>query len=126
MDKASDNTFGVAAISLNCAFNAGDKVFTGDVGALGEALEEQMGKHDPYFATVADPRISCALFHIATPGVVGEEVDCIRASSTFAREMTPSLGSRVFEELAHDLHSTPKRPGSTAAAETMFSDSRCT
>jgi hypothetical protein len=109
LDKTPDNHFGVAAISLSCAFNAGDQVFTGEMSALGSLVENELDKRRQYLSTVDDPRICCVIFHVTTPGLGGKEVDLVRASSAVAQELTPSLGSKIFEEHAHDMHGTPKQ-----------------
>jgi hypothetical protein len=109
LDRAPDGFFGVAAISLSCVFNAGDQVFSGETNALGRLLEIELDKCRPYIATVRDPKICCVLFQAATPGLGGDEVDLVRASFTVAQELTPSLGSKIFEQHAQDMHGRPKR-----------------
>ena len=109
LKTALGSPFGVAAISLSCIFNAGDKVFSGDMDDLRKHVESELDKYRPCLATVNDPRICCVIFHLATPGLGGKEVDLVRASLTAGQELTPSLGSRIFETHARDMHSTPKQ-----------------
>jgi len=109
LDKAPQGAFGVAAISLSCIFNPGDKVFSGEVSALGDLLENELDKHRQYLRSVDDPRVCCVMFHIATPSVGGENVDLLRASYSVAQELKhPSIGSKTFREHALDMRSSPK------------------
>jgi len=109
LDKTPQGTFGVAAISLGCVFNPGDKVFSGELNALGDLLENQVDKHRRYLRSVDDPRICCAMFHIATPSVGREKVDLLRASYSVAQELKhPSIGSKTFRDHALDMRSSPK------------------
>jgi hypothetical protein len=39
----------------------------------------------------------------------GENVDLVRASFLAAQELTPSLGSKIFERHAHQMANTPKQ-----------------
>lgn len=109
LERAPDNHFGVAAISLSCAFNAGDQVFTGEMNALGSLLESELDKRRPYLSTVKDPRICCVMLQVTTPGLGGSEVDLVRASFSVAQELTPSVGSKTFEAHARDMHGMPKQ-----------------
>jgi hypothetical protein len=109
LSSAQACTFGVAAISLSCTFNAGDRVFTGDMNGLRSHLESELDKYQRFFSTVANPRICCVLFHVVTPGLGGSKVDLVRASFTAAQELTPSLGSKIFEQHAQEIGSTPKQ-----------------
>jgi hypothetical protein len=109
LNTAQESSFGVAAISLSCAFNAGDRVFTGDMNDLRTRVENELDKYQRYFSTIDDPRICCILFHVVTPGLGGSKVDLVRASFTAAVELTPSLGSKIFEQHAHEIGSTPKQ-----------------
>jgi hypothetical protein len=109
LDKTPQGAFGVAAISLGCVFNPGDKVFSGEVNALGDLLANQLDKHSRYLRSVDDPRICCVMFHIATPSVGPERVDLLRASYSVAQELKhPSIGSKTFREHALDMRSSPK------------------
>jgi len=109
LDAAPDSCFGVVAVSLSCAFNAGDQVSTGELSALGRLLEIELERCRPYLNTVHDPRICCVLFHVATPGIGGNKVDLVRASFTVAQELTPSIGSKIFEQHARDMGNQPKQ-----------------
>ena len=110
LDKAPQGVFGVAAISVACVFNPGDKVFSGDLDALGDLLEKELDKHRPYLRSVDDPRVCCVMFHVATPGVVGQEADLSRVSYAAAQELKhPSVGSKIFKEHALDMRSRAKR-----------------
>ena len=42
LDISPLGTFGIAAISLSCAFNPGDKVFSGDMQELGVLLDKYL------------------------------------------------------------------------------------
>ena len=42
LDSSPSGTFGVAAISLTCAFNPGDKVFSGEILGLRKLLEDEL------------------------------------------------------------------------------------
>jgi hypothetical protein len=96
LDSWAPGTFGVVALSLSCAFNPGDKVFSGELRGLGTLLENVLDQYRPYLRSVDDSRICCVLFHVATPGV-GEDVDLVRASFTAAQELHPSIGSKTFQ-----------------------------
>ena len=109
LDKTSQGAFGVAAISLGCVFNPGDKVFSGEMNALGDLLKNELDKHRRYLRSVDDPRICCVMFHIATPSVGGENVDLLRASYSVAQELKhPSIGSKTFREHTRDMRSSPR------------------
>jgi hypothetical protein len=109
LNKTPKGTFGVAAISLGCVFNRGDKVFSGEMNALGDLLENELDKHRRYLRSVDDPRICCVMFHVATPSVGGEKVDLLRASYRVAQELKhPSIGSKTFREHARDMRSSPR------------------
>ena len=97
LNVSPSGTFGVAAISLSCTLNPGDKVFSGELQGLGALLGEVLDQHRPYFRGIDDPRICCVLFHVATPSV-GDGVDLVRASSCAALELHPSVGSKAFAE----------------------------
>lgn len=99
--------YGVAAISLSCVFNPGDKVFSGDINGLGNLLENELEKQRPYLRSVDDARICCVLFHATTPGV-GNDVDLVRASYSAAQELHPSIGSKTFEAHGRDMRSNPR------------------
>jgi hypothetical protein len=109
LDSRRDNSFGVAAISLSRVFNAGDQVFVGDTKGLRDHLVNWLDENISYFSTFDDPRICCILFHVATPGLGGDEVDLVRSSFTAAIELTPSSGSKIFEQHAHDMETSPKQ-----------------
>ena len=109
LDNSKGNCFGVAAISLSRVFNAGDQVFTGDMSGLRNHFDSWTDRNMPYFAKINDARICCVLFHLATPGLGDEHVDLVRASFTAAIELTPSLGSKIFEQHAYEMRDTPKR-----------------
>lgn len=108
LDISPSGTFGVAAISVSCVFNPGDKVFSGNIQALGMLLEKELDQHRRYLRSVDDSRICCVLFHIATPAVA-DGVDLVRASFCAAQEIHPSVGSKAFAEHAREMLSTPKR-----------------
>ena len=103
LDTAPDNVFGVAAISLSCAFNAGNQVFSGDLNGLRQLLHIELDRIKPYLRTVHDPRICFALLQAATPGLGGDEVDLVRASFTVGQELVPSSGSKIFMRHAEDM-----------------------
>lgn len=107
LNISAPGTFGVAAISLSCAFNPGDKVFSGEMQALGMLLENVLDQYRPFLRSVYDSRICCVLFHVATPGVA-DGVDLIRASFCAAQELHPSIGSKIFAEHGREIISTPK------------------
>jgi len=102
LDMAPD-TYGVAAISLSCAFNAGDQVFSGDLNGLRQLLNIELDRMKPYLLSVRDPRICFALLQAATPGLAADEVDLVGASFTVAQELVPSSGSKVFMRHAEDM-----------------------
>jgi hypothetical protein len=108
LNTSPPGTFGIAAISLSCVFNPGDKVFSGQMIELGKRLEDEVDKQRPYLRSVADARISCVLFHTATPSV-GNGVDLLRASYSAAQELHPSIGSKTFAEHGQAMRSNPKR-----------------
>jgi len=109
LDKTPAGAFGVAAISLSCVFNRGDKVFSGEMNALGKLLNDEFSKHVPYLLSINDPRICCVMFHVVTPSVGGEVVDLMRASHTVAWDLDyPSVGSKTFREHAADMCNSPK------------------
>jgi hypothetical protein len=107
LDSSAPGTFGVAAISLSCAFNPGDKVFSGEMQGLGTLLENMLDQHRPYLRSVDDSRICCVLFHVVTPGI-GESVDLVRASFTAAQELHPSVGSKTFHEHGQAMRSNAR------------------
>jgi hypothetical protein len=107
LDSSPSGTFGVAAISLSCAFNPGDKVFSGGMPGLGTLLDNELDQHRPYLRSIDDPRICCVLFHVATPGV-GEGVDLLRASFSAAQELHPSVGSKIFEKHGQAMRTNAK------------------
>lgn len=109
LEKTPGAPFGVAAISLTCAFNPGDKVFSGDTNALRELLEDELDKRRSYLSLVDDQRICCVIFHLATPSLGGGDVDLLRVSFTAAQELKPSVGSKIFEKHVRDMQSTPKQ-----------------
>jgi len=109
LDTMPTGTFGVAAISLNCIFNPGDKVFSGEMNSLKPLLDAEFSKRESYLLSLNDPRICCVLFHIATPSLGEEHMDLMRASHTHAWDLDrPSIGSRTFREHAKDMRSTPR------------------
>jgi hypothetical protein len=109
LDTMPSGTFGVAAISLNCIFNPGDKVFSGEMNSLKHLLDAEFAKREPYLLSLNDPRICCVLFHVATPSLGGEEVDLLRASHTHGWDLDrPSIGSKTFREHAQDMRSTSR------------------
>jgi len=109
LDTVPVGTFGVAAISLNCIFNQGDKVFSGETSSLNRLLESEFAKREPYILSLKDARIYCVLFHVATPSLGGAEVDLLRASHTLAWDLDrPSIGSKIFREHAQDMRSAPR------------------
>lgn len=109
LDSSPPGTFGVAAISLSRAFNRGDKVFSGEMHGLGKLLEDELDRHRPYLRSVDDPRACCVLFHVATPGVVLNGPDLVRASFGAAQELHRSIGSKTFAEHGRAMRDTPKR-----------------
>jgi hypothetical protein len=112
LDTMPSGTFGVAAISLNCIFNRGDKVFSGEMSALNPLLAGEFAKCEPYLLSLNGARICCVLFHVATPSLGGEEVDLLRASHTLAWDLDrPSVGSRTFREHAKDMRSAARSAG---------------
>jgi len=109
LDTVPVGTFGVAAISLNCIFNQGDKVFSGETSSLNRLLESEFAKREPYILPLKDARIYCVLFHVATPSLGGAEVDLLCASHTLAWDLDrPSIGSKIFREHAQDMRSAPR------------------
>jgi hypothetical protein len=109
LDTMPSGTFGVAAISLNCIFNPGDKVFSGEINSLKHLLDAEFVKRESYLLSLDDPRICCVLFHIATPSLGEEHMDLMRASHTHAWDLDrPSIGSKTFREHAKDMRSTPR------------------
>ncbi len=104
LDKTPPGAFGVAAISLSCVFNRGDKVFSGEMNALRSLLNDELSKHESYLLSVNDPRICCVMLQVATPSVGGEVVDLMRVSQTVAWDLDyPSGGSKTFWEHALDM-----------------------
>lgn len=109
LDKTLLGTFGVAAISLSCVVNPGDKVFSGEMNSLEELLENELTKHERYLNSVDDPRICGVIFHVATPGVGGEGVDLERVSQTVGRALKhPSIGTKIFDEHAQGIRNWPR------------------
>jgi hypothetical protein len=109
LDTMPAGTFGIAAISLNCIFNRGDKVFSGETSSLNQLLESEFAKRERYILSLKDPRICCVLFHVATPSLGGEVVDLLRASHTLAWDLDhPSIGSKIFREHAQDMRRTAR------------------
>ena len=97
------------SVAYRISYKGAVLVFSGDMDDLRKHVESELDKYRPCLATVNDPRICSVIFHLATPGLGGKEVDLVRASLTAAQELTPSLGSRIFETHARDMHSTPKQ-----------------
>lgn len=93
----------MAAISLSCAFNPGDKVFS-EMQGLGKLLENKLDQHRLFLQSVDDPRICCIMFHVATPGI-GEGVDLMLVSFGVAQELRPSIGSKTFAEQGRAMRS---------------------
>ena len=109
LDSSPSGTFGVAAISLNCVFNPGDKVLTGETTGLGDILKNEFAKHQRYLLTLNDPRVCCVLFHIATPGIVANGPDMIRASFSVSWDFDrPSAGSMAFRRHGAEMLNSPK------------------
>jgi len=109
LDKMPKDTFGVAAISLGCILNPGDKVFSGDMNALRGLLKNELGKHRRYLLSVDDPRICCVMFHAVTPSVGGDNVDVLRVSYSVAQELKhPSIGSKAFREHVLDMYGSTR------------------
>jgi hypothetical protein len=108
LDNSVSGTFGVAAISLSCVVNPGDKVFSGEMQGLRTLLDNQLDQHRPYLRSVDDTRICCILFHVATPGV-GDSVDLLRVSFTAAQELHPSIGSKTFQKHGQAMLDNPRR-----------------
>lgn len=107
LDKTPLRAFGVAAISLSCVFNPGDKVFSGGMNELNMLLETEFAKRERYLLSVDDPRICCVMFHVATPSLGGEDVDLVRTSHTLAWDLNrASIGSKTFKEHAQDMRSS--------------------
>jgi hypothetical protein len=107
LDSSPSGAFGVAAISLTCAFNRGDKVFSGEMSGLGKLLDDALDQHRPYLRSINDPRICCVLFHVATPGVA-DGVDLLRASFSAAQELHPSIGSKTFQKHDQAMRTNPR------------------
>jgi hypothetical protein len=107
LDSLPSGTFGVIAISLSCAFNPGDKVFSGEMPGLGKLLGDQLDEHKPYLRSIDDPRICCVLFHVATPSVA-DRVDILRASFSAAQELHPSIGSKTFRKHGQAMRTSPR------------------
>ena len=108
LDISPCGAFGVAAISLSCAVNPGDKVFSGEIQGLGMLLNSVFDQHRPYLISVEDSRICCVLFHLATPAV-GDGVDLIRASFCAVQELHASVGSKSFAAHGGEMLDVPKR-----------------
>jgi len=107
LDTSPFGTFGVAAISLSCTFNPGDKVFSGGVQDLGMLVKNPLDQNGPYLRSVNDSRICCVLFHVSTPAVA-DGVDLARATFCVLQELHPSVGSKAFMEHGREMLSTPK------------------
>jgi hypothetical protein len=109
LDTVPVGTYGVAAISLNCIFNPGDKVFSGEMNQLKVLLDNEFAKREEYLLSINDPRICCVLFHLATPSLGEEIMDLIRASYTLAWDLDrPSIGSKIFREHAADMRTNAR------------------
>jgi hypothetical protein len=108
LDISPSGAFGVAAISLSCAFNPGTKVFSGEMQELGMLLDKILDQHRPYLSSVDDSRICCVLFHVATPAV-GDGVDLVRASFSAAQELQASVGSKSFAAHGREMLDTRRR-----------------
>jgi len=109
LDTAPPGTFGVAAISLSCIFNPGDKVFSGEMNTLNALLESVFARREQYLLSVNDPRICCVLLHVATPSL-GIDVDLLRASHNLAWDLDrPSIGSKIFREHALKMRNRRKK-----------------
>jgi hypothetical protein len=108
LNTSLPGTYGVAAISLSCVLNPGDKVFSGQMSELGKRLEDEVDKQRPYLRSVDDVRLCCVLFHAAPPSV-GDGVDLMRASFSAAQELHPSIGSKIFAEHGQAMRNNPRR-----------------
>jgi hypothetical protein len=111
LSKAQVGVYGVAAISLARVFNQGNKVFSGELNALGTLLENEIEAHHRYLRSVDDPRICAVIFHVATPSNFEQSVDLSRASFGVAQELRPSAGSRILEQHVQDMRSAAKSHG---------------
>lgn len=96
------NTFGVAAISLSCILNPGDKVFSGELEVLGKLLGSELDRQIAHLVSIDDPRICSVMFHVATPGI-SEGVDLVRVSCSAAQKLQPSIGSKSFQKHVLDM-----------------------
>ena len=110
LDKAPQGTFGVATINISCAFNPGNRVFSGDPNALGDLVEKELDEHRGYLRSVDDPRICCVMFDVATPSVGAQKIDLSRAYYSVAQELKrPSFGSKVFGQHVQDMASATRK-----------------
>lgn len=110
LDKKPLNAFGVAMISLSCVFNPGDKVFSGELVALGELVRHELDKHREYLRSVNDPRLCFAIFELTTPSVGEEDVDLARASYSVGVALNDaSFASRAFHQHAQEMCGYPNR-----------------
>lgn len=109
LDTMPVGTYGVVAISLNCIFNPGDKVFSGEMYRLKVLLDNEFAKREEYLLSINDPRICCVLFHLATPSLGEENMDLMRASHTHAWDLDrPSIGSKIFREHAAEMRTNAR------------------
>ncbi len=102
---ASQDVFGVIAISLSRVLNPGDKYWSADLEQLGNLLQVLMLQYSSYWQPAeADPRICSILFHAATPSDVGHNVDLSRAMYSVAGPFKEvSEGTTIFEAHVQDI-----------------------
>ncbi len=100
LENASEDTFGVVAISLSRVLNPGTSVWSGDVEHLGHLLTRLMSSYREYWrAFDADPRICSILLHVATPSRMAPGVDLARMTYSIAGPLREvSLGTAIFRD----------------------------
>jgi hypothetical protein len=102
---ASQDVFGVVAISLSRVLNPGDKYWSGSLEELGSLLHQMMLHYRLYWRSAdPHPRICAILFHAATPSDVGQKVDLSLTTYSVAERLRQdSVGTKIFEEHVRDI-----------------------
>jgi len=102
---ASQDVFGVVAISLSRVLNPGTSYWSGSLEQLGALLHHMMLQYRPYWRSAdPHPRICAILFHTATPSDVGQKVDLSLTTYSVAERLKQdSVGTKIFEEHIRDI-----------------------
>ena len=102
---ASQDVFGVVAISVSRVLNPGNRYWSGSLEELGSLLHQMMLQYRPYWRSAdPHPRICAILFHTATPSDVGQKVDLSLATYSVAERLKEdSVGTKIFEEHVRNI-----------------------